>query len=62
MRTELTTGSPAPTFEATTDSGDTVNLTDYRGQKVVLYFYPKDDTPGCTSQSCGFRDIHSEFE
>ena len=60
--TELTTGSPAPTFEAKTDSGDTVNLADYRGRKVVLYFYPKDDTPGCTTQSCGFRDMHAEFE
>lgn len=62
MRTELTAGSPAPTFEAKTDSGDTVSLADYRGQKVVLYFYPKDDTPGCTTQSCGFRDIHADFE
>ncbi len=61
MRTELTAGTPAPTFEATTDSGETVNLADYRGQKVVLYFYPKDDTPGCTTQSCGFRDIHEEI-
>jgi peroxiredoxin Q/BCP len=61
MRTELTAGTPAPTFEATTDSGETVNLADFRGQKVVLYFYPKDDTPGCTTQSCGFRDIHEEI-
>lgn len=61
MRTELTAGTPAPAFEATTDSGETVNLADFRGQKVVLYFYPKDDTPGCTTQSCGFRDIHEEI-
>ena len=61
MRTELEAGTPAPTFEAKTDSGETVNLADYRGQKVVLYFYPKDDTPGCTTQSCGFRDIHDEI-
>ncbi len=61
MRTELETGTPAPTFEAKTDSGETVNLADFRGQKVVLYFYPKDDTPGCTTQSCGFRDIHPEI-
>ena len=61
MRTELETGTPAPTFEAKTDSGETVNLADLRGQKVVLYFYPKDDTPGCTTQSCGFRDIHPEI-
>ena len=61
MRTELEAGTPAPAFEAKTDSGETVNLADYRGQKVVLYFYPKDDTPGCTTQSCGFRDIHDEI-
>ena len=61
MRTELKAGAPAPTFEAQTDSGETINLADYRGQKVVLYFYPKDDTPGCTMQSCGFRDIHDEI-
>ena len=61
MRTELEAGTPAPTFEAKTDSGETVSLADYRGQKVVLYFYPKDDTPGCTTQSCGFRDIHDEI-
>jgi peroxiredoxin Q/BCP len=61
MRNELTAGTPAPTFEATTDSGDAINLADYRGQKVILYFYPKDDTPGCTTQSCGFRDVHAEI-
>ena len=61
MVTELAPGTPAPTFEARTDSGKTVNLADYRGQKVILYFYPKDDTPGCTTQSCGFRDVHEEI-
>jgi peroxiredoxin Q/BCP len=61
MGTELAPGTPAPTFEATTDSGKTINLADYRGQKVILYFYPKDDTPGCTTQSCGFRDVHDEI-
>ena len=61
MGTKLTAGVPAPTFEAKTDSGEVVNLSDYRGQKVILYFYPKDDTPGCTTQSCGFRDIHTEI-
>lgn len=44
--THLTAGSAAPDFSALTDAGATVNLSDYRGQKVVLYFYPKDDTPG----------------
>ncbi len=61
MRNELTAGAPAPTFEAMTDTGETINLADYRGQKVILYFYPKDDTPGCTTQSCGFRDVHAEI-
>ena len=61
MGTELAPGIPAPTFEARTDSGKTINLADYRGQKVILYFYPKDDTPGCTTQSCGFRDVHEEI-
>ena len=61
MGTELAPGTPAPTFEARSDSGKTINLADYRGQKVILYFYPKDDTPGCTTQSCGFRDVHEEI-
>ena len=49
-------GSPAPDFELNADDGSTVRLSDLRGQRVVLYFYPKDDTPGCTAQACGFRD------
>ncbi len=61
MGTELAPGTTAPTFEARTDSGKMINLADYRGQKVILYFYPKDDTPGCTTQSCGFRDVHEEI-
>jgi peroxiredoxin Q/BCP len=55
-------GSPAPDFELRTDSGDTVRLSDLRGKQVVLYFYPKDDTPGCTTQACGIRDAYAEFE
>ncbi len=55
-------GKPAPDFEATTDSGERVKLSDFRGRPVVLYFYPKDDTPGCTTQACGFRDAYSKFE
>lgn len=55
-------GDPAPDFTATTDAGETVGLSDLRGKKVVLYFYPKDDTPGCTTQACGFRDSHADFE
>lgn len=49
-------GDLAPDFEALTDSGESVKLSDYRGRRVVLYFYPKDDTSGCTQQACGFRD------
>jgi peroxiredoxin Q/BCP len=55
-------GSPAPDFELTSDSGETVKLSSLRGKPVVLYFYPKDDTPGCTTQACGIRDAYGEFE
>ena len=55
-------GKPAPNFELKTDSGDTVSLDSLRDKPVVLYFYPKDDTPGCTAQACGIRDAWGEFE
>jgi len=55
-------GKPAPDFELESDSGETVKLSDLRGKPVVLYFYPKDDTPGCTRQACGIRDAWGEFE
>lgn len=55
-------GSPAPDFELPSDSGETVTLSSLRGKPVVLYFYPKDDTPGCTTQACGIRDAYGEFE
>jgi peroxiredoxin Q/BCP len=54
--TTINVGDLAPEFRAITDSGAIVNLADFRGKRVILYFYPKDDTPGCTTQSCGFRD------
>jgi len=54
-------GKPAPDFELTTDAGEAVRLSDLRGKPVVLYFYPKDDTPGCTVQACGIRDAYDEF-
>ena len=54
-------GKPAPDFELTSDSGDTVKLSDLRGKPVVLYFYPKDDTPGCTTEACEFRDAYDVF-
>ncbi len=52
----LEVGHTAPTFVGTDQSGESVSLTDYRGKKVILYFYPKDNTPGCTKESCDFRD------
>jgi len=52
----LTTGSKAPSFSLRSDAGDTINLDDFKGRKVVLYFYPKDDTSGCTVEACEFRD------
>ncbi len=55
-------GKPAPDFELKTDAGESVKLSDFRGKPVVLYFYPKDDTPGCTKQACGIRDSYGEFE
>jgi peroxiredoxin Q/BCP len=55
-------GKPAPDFELQSDAGETVRLSDLRGKPVVLYFYPRDDTPGCTKQACGIRDDWSAFE
>ena len=54
-------GKPAPDFELTSDAGERVRLSSLRGKPVVLYFYPKDDTPGCTTQACGIRDAYSDF-
>ncbi len=58
----LSEGDMAPDFELSSDSGDTVSLADLRGRRVVLYFYPKDDTSGCTKEACGFRDALPEFD
>jgi peroxiredoxin Q/BCP len=55
-------GKPAPEFELQSDAGETIKLADLRGKPVVLYFYPKDDTPGCTTQACGIRDAYGEFQ
>jgi len=55
-------GKPAPGFELESDSGETVTLASFRGKPVVLYFYPKDNTSGCTTQACGIRDAWSDFE
>jgi peroxiredoxin Q/BCP len=57
----LDVGQPAPDFTLKTATGDTFRLRDLRGRHVVLYFYPKDDTPGCTAQACSFRDQFEDF-
>ena len=54
-------GAPAPEFELTSDEGETVTLSALRGKPVVLYFYPRDDTPGCTTEACEFRDAYDRF-
>jgi thioredoxin-dependent peroxiredoxin len=54
-------GAPAPDFEVETDTGGSVRLSDFRGKPVVLYFYPKDMTSGCTAQACGIRDAYEDF-
>jgi thioredoxin-dependent peroxiredoxin len=58
----LREGQPAPDFSLRDAAGNTVHLADLRGKKIVLYFYPKDDTPGCTKEACGFRDQYSHFD
>jgi peroxiredoxin Q/BCP len=58
----LKPGDTAPSFSTTDGEGRTVKLKDFKGQKVVLYFYPKDDTPGCTKEACSFRDDFATFK
>ncbi len=60
--TELKEGSPAPAFTMPTDGNGKISLADFKGRKLVMYFYPKDDTPGCTTESCAFRDNFHELE
>ena len=55
-------GTPAPDFALRSDTGETIRLSELRGKPVVLYFYPTDDTTGCTTQACGIRDAYAEFE
>ncbi|HEU5010431.1 MAG TPA: thioredoxin-dependent thiol peroxidase [Gaiellaceae bacterium] len=62
MPTVIEEGKPAPDFTLPSDTGDDVSLESLRGQPVVLYFYPKDDTPGCTAQACGIRDVWGELQ
>ena len=58
----LEEGNPAPSFTLRSDTGEDISLDSLRGKPVVLYFYPRDDTPGCTTQACGIRDAWGEFE
>jgi len=58
---KLKPGDPAPDFTATTQDGRTVSLSDFKGSQVILYFYPRDDTPGCTKEACAFRDEFAAF-
>ena len=62
LELKLKAGDAAPAFTAATSGGGKVSLADYRGRNVILYFYPKDDTPGCTKEACAFRDHFAEFE
>jgi len=55
-------GDPAPDFSLQADNGETVRLSDLRGRRVILYFYPKDNTSGCAAQACGFRDAYGDIE
>jgi peroxiredoxin Q/BCP len=58
----LSVGTKAPDFTVKDTNGNTVSLSDYAGKTVVLYFYPKDDTPGCTKEACSFRDSYTEYQ
>jgi thioredoxin-dependent peroxiredoxin len=59
---QLQVGMKAPDFKAVTTSGDSVALSDFKGKTVILYFYPKDDTPGCTVEACSFRDAKDDIK
>lgn len=59
---QLNVGDQAPDFALPDEQGNIVKLSDYRGKRVVVYFYPKDDTPGCTTQACSFRDAYPQIE
>ena len=62
LELKLKPGDKAPEFTAVTQNGNSISLRDFRGKPVVLYFYPRDDTPGCTKEACSFRDGFTEFE
>ena len=62
MAKELNIGDKAPALSLPDQSGEPVSLKDFMGKQVVLYFYPKDDTPGCTKEACSFRDAFADFK
>jgi peroxiredoxin Q/BCP len=62
VKLKLKEGDLAPDFKASTNTGDEVSLAGFKGKDVVLYFYPKDDTPGCTKEACAFRDHFADFK
>jgi thioredoxin-dependent peroxiredoxin len=59
---KLKEGDAAPKFTAATNGGGKISLAEYKGQNVILYFYPRDDTPGCTKEACAFRDLFADFK
>lgn len=61
LKLKLKEGDPAPPFTAVSSGGGTVSLADFKGKSVILYFYPRDDTPGCTKEACAFRDHFADF-
>jgi len=62
LRIRLKEGDEAPVFTASTNGGGKVSLADFKGRNVILYFYPRDDTPGCTKEACAFRDYFADFK
>jgi peroxiredoxin Q/BCP len=62
LELKLKEGDVAPKFSVATRGGGEISLTDFKGQNVILYFYPRDDTPGCTKEACAFRDHFAEFK
>ena len=62
LKLKLKEGDPAPAFTAATNGGATVSLADFKGRNVILYFYPRDNTPGCTKEACAFRDHFAGFK
>ena len=62
MSDRLSVGDKAPSFKLEDQNGNSVSLADYKGRKLLVYFYPKDDTPGCTKEACGFRDLWDDYK